>query len=614
MMEPFLYKQMYKKIFHPVNKTIKNIAMNIKIKPLAYCAAAFSVLAITLGSCKHYLDLNPVSSFGPDAVFGTVANAQKAVLGAYQELAGDNGYGIRISMYLPYDEDCMMGAGGHDDGDRRDISRYNLTPSNAQLYNPFNRLYQGIEDANQCIKYIPQMNLYNNGTAQQKGELQRLYGEALTLRAQYFFELVRNWGDVPAEWVPSADLPNLFLEKTDRDTIYNHILDDLKTAEDLVPWRSGVAALGDAEDQRLTKGSVKGLRARIALFRGGYSLRRSSNKMERDADYLDYYKIADQECADIIASKEHSLDPSYQDLWQGQLDAHKIDPYGEFMFRVAMAGATSTTDSKLGYYNGPGGSLTVLPTYFYMFDSTDTRRDVTVAPYKINTDNTLAAVALSSLYDGKFRRNWISNPTIDINNKAQNFGLDWPVLRYSDVLLMYAETQNEINNGPTGAAVDAFEQVRNRAYGGTDPTAVPADKAGFFTAIVKERALEFGSEGIRKYDLIRWDSLGAKLAETKLALQAIGAGSAPYDQLPAKMYYTPTSSTTVITWLNSFYAAAPSSTPSGATSVSWVGSSNILSGNLQYFAEGFQANHSELLPIPQSARDANPNLTQDYGY
>ena len=97
--------------------------MNIKIKPLAYCAAAFSFAAITLSSCKHYLDLNPVSSFGPDVVFGTVANAQKAVLGAYQELAGDNGYGIRISMYFPYDNEGRMGAGGHDDGDSRDISR-----------------------------------------------------------------------------------------------------------------------------------------------------------------------------------------------------------------------------------------------------------------------------------------------------------------------------------------------------------------------------------------------------------------------------------------------------------------------------------------------------------
>jgi starch-binding outer membrane protein, SusD/RagB family len=355
----------------------------MKIKSFYKLLIAITVLmtAVQLSSCKKYLKLDPISSFGPETVFGTVANAQKAVLGAYQEMTGDQGYGIRVSMYFPYDNDCIMGAGGHGDNDRRDIGRYNLTPGNLQLAKPFNQLYEGVERSNQCIKYIPQMDLYKNGSPSEKAELQRLYGEALTLRAQYYFELVRNWGDLPAQWVPSADQPDLFLKKTDRDSIYDHVLNDLKTAEDLVPWRSGVAALGDANDERITKGAVKGLRARIALFRGGYSLRRDG-KMERGSNYLDYYKIADQECLDIIQSGEHSLDPSYRDLWQNNVDAHKIDPFGEIIFQVAMAGATSATDSKLGKYNGPNGSLIVLPTYFYQFDSTDTRRAVTIAPLR----------------------------------------------------------------------------------------------------------------------------------------------------------------------------------------------------------------------------------------
>ena len=490
----------------------------MKIKSFSYPLIAITVLitGMQLSSCKKYLNLNPISSFGPETVFGTVANAQKAVLGAYQEMTGDQGYGIRISMYFPYDNDVMMGAGGHGDNDRRDIGRYNLTAGNAQLYKPFNQLYEGVERSNQCIKYIPKMDLYTNGTPYQKAELRRLYGEALTLRAQYYFELVRNWGDVPAQWEPSADQPDLFLKKTDRDSIYDHLLNDLKTAEDLVPWRSGVAALGDPIDERITKGAVKGVRAKIALFRGGYSLRKD-NKMERGSNYLDYYKIADQECKDIIESGEHSLDPSFRDLWQNQVDAHQIDPYGEIMFQAAMAGATSATDSKLGKFNGPNGSLTILPTYFYYFDSVDTRRQVTIAPFKINNDNTLTPVPITSLADGKFRRNWITNPDVDISNQAQNFSLNWPILRYSDVLLMYAEAENEINNGPTASAIDAFQKVRARAFAGhTDEMGTPPnDKAGFFDAIVRERALEFGGEGIRKYDLIRWNLLATKLGGNK---------------------------------------------------------------------------------------------------
>ena len=212
----------------------------MKIKSFYNSLIAITVLtaAVQLSSCKKYLKLDPISSFGPETVFGTVANAQKAVLGAYQEMTGDQGYGIRVSMYFPYDNDCIMGAGGHGDNDRRDIGRYNLTAGNLQLAKPFNQLYEGVERSNQCIKYIPQMDLYKNGSPADKAELQRLYGEALTLRAQYYFELVRNWGDLPAQWEPSADQPDLFLKKTDRDSIYDHILNDLKTAEDLVPWRS----------------------------------------------------------------------------------------------------------------------------------------------------------------------------------------------------------------------------------------------------------------------------------------------------------------------------------------------------------------------------------------
>jgi hypothetical protein len=579
-----------------------------------FIAAGLTAAALQLSSCKRYLTLNPVSSFGPDAVFGTVANAQKAVFGAYQELAGDQGYGIRLSMYYPYDNDCFMGAGGDGDNDRRDLGRYNLTAGNAQLARPFNQLYAGIERANQCIKYIPQMSLYKSGTPQQQGELRRLYGEALTLRAEFFFELVRTWGSVPAEWVPSSDLPNLFLKKTDADSIYLHIIRDLKVAEDLVPWPSGLSALGDPRDERITKGAVKGLRARIALFEGGYKLH-TNQKMERPADYKRFYAIADSECLSVIQSGEYGLDPSFKDLWKNQVDAHQLDPYREIMFQVAMAGATSRTDSKIGYYDGPGGSLTALPTYFYMFDSVDTRRDVTIAAYDIDKDNTLIPSSLNSLYDGKFRRNWISNPTIDISNKAQNFGINWPVLRYSDILLMYAEAENEIHQGPTAEAVAAYMQVKNRAYAGnTDQAGTPpSDYQGFFNAIVKERALEFGAEGIRKYDLIRWDSLGTKLAETRQKLQDMANQLPPYNNLPEEMYYMPSTSTTNVDWVTSFYQPAPAFPPAGAQSVSWV-NSDLWSGNLTKYAEGFKEGQSELYPIPQSSIDANPNLKQDYGY
>ncbi|MBE7174228.1 MAG: RagB/SusD family nutrient uptake outer membrane protein [Williamsia sp.] len=587
----------------------------------AVCLAALSAL---MPSCKKYLEVQPISSFGPDYVFNSVVNARTAVLGAYASLGGDNGYGIRLSMYYPYDSDDMMGQGGtpYPDNERRDIAHYSLNSGNTQLAAPFNQLYQGVERANLCIYYIPKMDLYANGTANEQKELKRLHGEALTLRAQFYFELVRNWGDLPAQWQPSTFETDLFKPKMSRDSIYLHLLDDLKTAENLVPWRTEVAA-----DERITQGAVRALRARIALFAGGYSLRQDRT-LKRVANYKDFYQIAKDECAAVMARRDqHKLNATYQAVFKDVIDAHRIDPAGEVVFEVAMTGGSSSSgDSKLGYYNGPlystmsgttttnlgNAALTILPTYFYTFDSTDTRRDVTCAPYNNFSDGTKRGRALQSIVDGKFRRDWITNPVV-LTSQAQYFGLNWPLIRFSDVLLMYAEADNELSNGPTTAAKNAFEEVRTRAYGnasliGTTPTAY----TDFFNALVKERQLEFGGEGIRKYDLIRWNLLAQRLTDAKAALTALSNRQGAYANLPANMYYKNSSADLV--WLNSFYKPAPVTTaPAGYTSVAWAGTA-VNTTILTYYAVGFTTGKSELLPIPQASLDANPLLKQDYGY
>jgi starch-binding outer membrane protein, SusD/RagB family len=586
-----------------------------------YTIAAVLILSATFTSCKKYLEAEPISSFGPEYVFSDVGNAQKAVLGAYAALTGDQGYGIRISMYYPYDNDEMMGQGGtpYPDNERRDIAHYGVTAGNTQLPGPFNQLYAGIEKANICIHYIPAMQMYTNGTDQQKKELRRLHGEALTLRAQYFFELIRNWGDLPAPFEASAFQTDLFTGKVDRDTIYNRILNDLQLATTLVPWRTEAGT----SDERITQGAVRALRARIALFRGGYSLRREK-VMRRPADYKTFYQIARDECNAIMQRRDqHKLNPSFMSVFKDWICAHRIEPNGEVVWEVAMAGGSSNTgDSKLGYYNGPrwnnlgNSALTILPTFFYSYDSLDTRRDVTCAPYNINRSaagvDTIVARTLVTMVDGKFRRDWITNPVM-LNSASQYFGLNWPMIRFSDVLLMFAEADNELNNGPTAAAKAALEEVRIRAFGGNAALIgqTPNDQAGFFNAIVNERAWELASEGTRKYDLIRWNMLSQKLADTKTKLTQMAARTAPYDTLPANMYFKRGSTTLV--WGNSLYRRTPTPAPAGFNSVAWVGT-NITSTILTYFAASFTPNKSELLPIPQASLDANPNLKQDYGY
>ena len=582
-------------------------------KPIVF-SAIFALVIIGIGSCKKYLEVEPISSFGTDYVFGTVTNAKTALMGVYASLTGDQGYGIRVSMYYPYDNDIMMGQGGtpYPDNERRDIAHFNVNANNTQLAAPFNQMYAGIEKANICIYNIPKMEGYNTSS-----ELKRMHGEALTLRAVFYQELIRNWGDVPAQFLPSSVEADLFKSKMDRDTIYDQLLEDLGMAATLVPWRTEVGT-----DERITQGAVRGLRARIALYRGGYSLRRSK-QMVRGSNHQIYYKIAKDECMAIIQSNQHNLNASYESVFKNYIAGKQIDPNGEVIWEVAMGGGSSALgDSKLGYYCGPrannngNSALNILPNYFYMFDSTDTRRDVVCAPYYVVANGTTITArtgrGLEAMPDGNYRRDWIPG---GLTIGPQYFGVNWPILRYSDVLLMFAEADNEINNGPSAEAKAAFEKVRLRAYGGNAGLigTTPSDYTGFFNAIVKERALELGVEGIRKYDLIRWNLMATKIAETKATLLAMANRQAPYDLLPDYMYYE--NNSTTLKWAGSYYQpnTIGNTAPTGYTQVNWV-RSNIASTILTYYAIAFTPNKSELLPMPQASLDANPRLTQDYGY
>jgi len=593
-----------------------------------------AIVLLSFNSCNKFLDQKPITDVSTDVVFSDVPSALKALAGVYSRMVGDAGYGIRVSLYYPLDTDEVQGPTGAGDNDRRDIARYAATPGNAQITNPFNQMFAGIEYANICIANIPKMAMYSNGTDQEKKKLQRMYGEALTLRAQFYTEAIRNWGDLPANFAPASTLAtsNPFPSRTNRDTIYDRLLEDLKLAATLVPWRNELSAIGDGADERITKGTVKGLRARIALYRGGFSLRQDG-VVKRSADYLKYYQIARDEAAEVMASNQHSLNPSYKALWKDQVNARAVaDPNGELMFQASGIGGVGAGDTKLAYYNGPtvnalgNKSINILPTYFYAFDSTDLRRDVTCAIYNVAADGSAkVGQAITAICDGKYRRDWISNPTVSPADKIQYFSLKWQILRYADVMLMFAEAENELN-GPTAAAYNAVNQVRRRGYGQsiTAPNAavdLPAglSKASFFTAIVKERSLELGGEGVRKYDLIRWNMLASKIAETKAALLAMSTSAAPYNTLPTSMFYR-TGSTSddnrfgvTGLWANSFYKAAPTATPSGTTKVVWL-SAAINTTALSRFATGFVTGKSELLPIPQPARDANRNLTQNPGY
>jgi starch-binding outer membrane protein, SusD/RagB family len=613
--------------------------MKIKISIL------FFVVLFSIVGCNKYLQQDPITQVGSNAVFANTSTAYDAIVGVYSRLMGDMGFGSRLSMYYPVDNDETFISNGT--GDRFEIAWGSVSASSSSLYDPWKNIFQGIEWANICIVELPKMQLYSSGSAQEQGKLKRMHGEALTLRALLYFEAIKNWGDLPAHFLPASvnatSIP--YPKRTNRDSLYEVIINDLKIASDLLPWKGELSTIGEPIDERITKAVAKGLRARIALFRGGFSLRQDSKTMERGSNYLTYYQIAKDECASIMSKGENNLNPSFKDLWKNKVGAHAItDPENELMLQGSTVGTSGFNDSKLGYYNGPKiasptntntgqAGILVLPTYFYRFDSTDERRDVTCAIYGIDADGITKTKVSSSLnmVEGKFRRDWISNPTPPLPpNNGQNFGLKWQILRYSDVLLMFAEAENELN-GATFDAYTAINKVRRRGFGKPITLAdalvdLPNgySKTQFFDAIVNERSLEFGGEGIRKYDLLRWNLYATKINQTKALLDQLastaptmpaGIGSYTGITLPKQMFFkTGTQADDKTIFANSFYEASPSTAPAGTVAVRWF---NITGGSYDVLtiknrlSRNFLLNHSELLPIPQTARDENANLTQN---
>jgi hypothetical protein len=627
-------------------------------KTLFYTAALGGLL--TVSGCEEFLTLENDSVLSQDVTFSSVAYTNGALTGVYNQLPGDNGYGSRISITFSSAADDFRLSGDHAATGRQGIAHYMTLPSNTELNNPFKQLYVGIERANICIKNIPLSPVYNGGTAAEQATMRKYLGEALTLRAQFYYELVRNWGDVPAQFEPSSDLPDLYIGKTNQDEIYDRLLADLAQAAELVPWQS------ESSDPttRVTKAAVKGLRARIAMARGGYALRRDTRQMERRSNYREFYEIARKECRDIMQRGENGLNPVYENIFRALHGVTRPDPTNELIWEVGAYGGNARTDSKLGYANGlriasanpfygqANGLTEAVPTYFYEFDPIgDSRRDVTLAIFSVDALNIKTLSTPFVMREGKFRKYWTT-----IAGTNQTLGINWPLIRYADILLLFAEADNELNGAPTAEAVGAYEAVRKRAFLDAHETrmgATPQSKDGFFNAIVQERLLEFGGEGIRKYDLLRWNLLASTITETRKKIGEMMAGTGRYANVPEHVYYKPNTllgrevtanqetlnfqllagvsaaGEPIIGNVNQvMYQPVPTTTtPAGFTKVSWraaiteahfnplyVGPAGSASGALRAFGSQFTPGKSEVFPIPQEAINSNFRLTQDYGY
>lgn len=585
------------------------------------------ILGSSVSSCDSYLNVESKSTFTEEVTFSNLDFATKAVLGIYANLASQNFYEYVVGFFFPCDSDIEH-VYGNDDGSGRSLARYKADAGNAYIASPWKLLYQTIERANICLDNLPKSPIWEGEYAK---EARRLYGEALTLRAMCYFELVRNWGDVPFPIKSFQDGDQYTLPKTDRDEIYEYMIEDLLKAQEYVPSMKEIQTV-----ERISKGFVKGLRARMALAYAGYSLRNKTLETRRGRYWEEYYKIAHQECKEIMESGDYKLNPDYVSIFKN-LHAYQMDlQYGESMYEIAfgrlytgrvgqmlgMVFATNPADPK---YGRAAAAFETNPYYYYSFNTKDVRRNVSCELYNYASSSypgVQRLIGINGWRLTKWRKSWIV-PAMGGEFKDVHYtGVNWPLMRYSDVVLMFTETENQIN-GPTQAAKDALASVRKRAFdeGTWDETithyidSVSVNKETFFDAIVNERAWEFGGEMIRKYDLVRWNLLGKKLKQVKEESLKIANNDPKWQNVPNYLYWKYAEDGETIEILNPDYRLPATNVP-GYSRTSWmsgVNNKSTLIKLLDDIASGFdETKNNHLFPIASSViTESNGVLTND---
>lgn len=267
-----------------------------------------SIMALSLvGLSSCDMDSPSISSLDESSVFATYSLAEAEIMSIHVSFGETNSYRGRFLPYYGINSDVewiITPSYSERLTDKYALANYNTTPENSQMNNATNayaKFYEGIERANLAIKGLRQY-----GGVETRPNMAHLLGEALTLRAVIYNDLIKAWGDVPARFEPN-NAENLYKSRTNRDSIYKQLLADLKEAEGYCYWPNENSITRTTE--RVSKSFVKSLRARIALYAGGYGLRGDGYRRSKDPELAPekMYQIAKEECLDVINSGRNTL-------------------------------------------------------------------------------------------------------------------------------------------------------------------------------------------------------------------------------------------------------------------------------------------------------------------
>lgn len=467
-------------------------------------------------------------------------NAQEAetvLLGVYQSLVSDAMYGYNLSILFNLATDCEQVEGNT-------TENYRIIPSNAfnssqaEVQATWAGLYNAIYNANDFIEIIQQrMKIYTETDRQ----LAYLYiAEARAIRGMCYFELVRRFGNVPlmTSTAMSEQAPSTFVQERP-EVVYQFIEKDLVHAAQTLPY-----ATDDTERTnnkfRISKGAALGLLTKVYATWAGYPVKDESK-----------WEEAAKTAKVLVESKKHSLLNDYEQLWINTCNG-AWDPTESLIeisfYSPTASGGASDPCGRIGKWNGVkttviagergscAGNVKVIHPFVLKWRTKDLvegeeyneetvkdkRLNLSVANYQYNPTKTLyvkgksdtEAKAIENDRKPEMKNKEKQNYTPakwDIEKYVQNklinndkSNVNWYFLRYSDVLLLYAEALNEWKGSPTPEAYAAINEVRRRAYGNNDHDLKGLSPEDFKQAVQDERAYELAFEGHRRMDLVRW--------------------------------------------------------------------------------------------------------------
>ena len=536
----------------------------MKLKYLFFAALA----SLGFTACSDFLDVDSVSKYDSEGVFGEKTEINRALNGVYAKLMSGDFYGDAYFTKFVFNSDVEFTTNTSDVATNNSFRRFdgNSTASDVEKF--WNAAYSGVEYANNFVYYLERSPLYSTEDA----EIMQMMGEAKVIRAMFFHDFVTYFGDIPFTFEPASVVENYVMPIVSRDEVYKTLIEDLKS---IAPYMKFAANLSNGVE-RASKEFCWSMIARMAMHAGGYSLRPDTDnpanfgKMERPANYKELYKTALAYCDSVISSATHTLSLPYYRVFVNECN-YVVNSNDDPIFEIPFAKETS---GNVGYVHGPKSELYEGSTsgdniwgeakssaalsafYRFMFDPEDARRDYLngLWGYLYNGEPTISVSY--TVYNNKWSKLWSTSGNPE---SAGNTGINFPYMRYTDVLLMYAEAANELNDGPTDAAKAALRQVRQRAF--TNPEKIDSyiesmsgSKDDFLKAVLDERKFEFAGENMRWKDLVRNNLLAENTYYNFLRYLVCGengAGQSAYqemveeydgmpeylDKLPSTVYY-----------------------------------------------------------------------------